>query len=248
MRCSKQRTSTTMQAPTPDEKKNIVKKFLDDQAEKDLVSDVVAQKTPRCESYLQYYEKILGLSSHNYNISIGKAAYPDHAAICSMVDKLQINPALTKSQFKDQFAPTVSEYEKDNAIRALVRVAFMMDCAPRDRFEEGYMVRDFIPRLWHMDQSWADFAELCFPPIIQSQTMLEGVHAVMAQREKLKAWKLKKRYKVKLRPTDDLAEHLVFDPQLRTLKIFRHVSFLRAHLRRSKSENIDLGFFESLKK
>jgi hypothetical protein len=236
-----------MQAPTQIEKEDAVRKFLDDQAADHFLEDVAVHRTPRCETFLQYYDGILGLIPHGYNVRIAPAAYPDHAAVRSMLDQLQTDPSITKRNFKLKFSPVVLDAEKDHATRALIRLAFMIDCAPRDGFAEGHKVGDFVPRSWGEDQTWADFAEHCFPPINQTPKNPKDYQTAMAERSRMKAWKLKTRYKVKLRPTDNLAEHLIFDKDMRTLKVFRHVNFLKAHLRRSEAKKTDLRFPDSLK-
>lgn len=70
----------------------------------------------------------------------------------------------------------------------------------------------------------------------------------MTRKTSLKAWKLTKRYGIKIKGTNNLLEHLVLDPKSMTLKVFHQVSFLRAHLKKSKQEPLNLYFEESLKR
>ncbi|KAK4450977.1 hypothetical protein QBC34DRAFT_378802 [Podospora aff. communis PSN243] len=54
----------------------------------------------------------------------------------------------------------------------------------------------------------------------------------------LKAWKLRKRYRIRISPTDDLAQHLVYNHTTGTLSVFRQVTYLKAQLRHSSDMDI----------
>ncbi|UNI16373.1 hypothetical protein JDV02_002809 [Purpureocillium takamizusanense] len=64
----------------------------------------------------------------------------------------------------------------------------------------------------------------------------------------LKAWKLRKRYKIKLRHTNNLLEHLSYDPLTRVLRVYHQVSFLRTQLEKTRNEPLELSFEDSLKR
>lgn len=172
----------------------------------------------------------------------------DHAEMRSRFDELVSTPTQTKTALKGKFATTSSSKEKDSAIRAMLTVALMMDCGSKEDYPEGYKVRDFVPCSWDDNQSFCAYVQAAFPtPTLSSKTR-DRVHQAISQQRRLKAWKLKSRYKVQLRPTSILAEHLVFDKGGRTLRVFSQVSFLKAHLRRTAQDPIDLSFKDSLKK
>jgi hypothetical protein len=237
-----------MQPPTHPELEEVAKKFLDDKAAQEYHADILAQKHPiRYETYLTYYTTILGLQPNTFNVNIWPAAFLDHVAIRSVLDRLTSDPTRDRRFLHDIFAASIEEAEQNRGIQALVRVAFMIDCASKEEFGPTFKIRDFVPRSWALDQSFVDFAESCFPKLDPRRAMQQDVQDALANRESLKAWKLKKRYNVILRPTDNLAEHLVYDKVLQTLKIFRHVGFLKAHLRRSQKLPIDADFAKSTK-
>lgn len=220
-----------MQSPTQPEKKDIAAQFLSDQA---------AQRPERYETYLTYYNEILRGRSGTFVVSVETQAFSNHRDIASSLVTLISKPSQTKADFDSTFAASVPKTERDHATRTLLRLALMIDCASNQYFTIG----DFVPRSWDEDKSLANFVESCFPLTNHNS----AARLTESERKKLKAWKLKARCRVKLRPTDNLAEHLVFDRERRTLKVFRHVGFLKAHLYRSRNELISLGFEESLKK
>jgi hypothetical protein len=67
------------------------------------------------------------------------------------------------------------------------------------------------------------------------------------EKNALKGWKLKKRAHVKFRPTDNLAEHLLYDPQDNVVRVFHQTALLKAHLRLSIGVPIDCCVAECLK-
>jgi hypothetical protein len=220
-----------MHSPTQTENEDIVKKFL---------SDWAMPYPKRYETYLLYYNEVLRGDSGSFVVPVGTRAYSNHGDVASSLAKLIGKPSQTRADFDNTFAASVPKSERDHATRALLRVALMIDCTPTQYFQIG----DFVPRSWGEHQTLVDFVETCFPSIIQSPT----VCLTESERRKLKAWKLKARCGIRLRPTDNLAEHLVFDRERRTVKVFRHVGFLKAHLYRTREEQISLGFKESLEK
>jgi hypothetical protein len=68
----------------------------------------------------------------------------------------------------------------------------------------------------------------------------------MKGKNALKCWKVKKRAHINFLPTDNLAEHMLYDPQDGVVRIFRQIAFLKAHLRLSAHLPINYGITESL--
>lgn len=229
-----------MNSPGTTETKEILKAFLNDQAARD---------PEQHETFLRYYEQQLyGPGKQKMvMLSIDKAAYGNHAEVLSALGRLIKSPNQTKKEFRNDFPVDVAEDEKDWAVRALLRLALMIDCASKQTAPPGYMLGDFRPRSWTDDQSLAEFAESCFPSPVHSPTMRARIQIALSQRNKLKAWKLRERCGVRFRPTDNLAEHLLFDSRNRTVKVFRQVGYLKAHLSRSLTESVTTDFRSALK-
>jgi hypothetical protein len=228
-----------MDPPTPAEKRDIANRFLSDEA---------AREPEKHQVYFRHYEALFRGSPGDYAVRIGRPVYSSHAEVISFFNKLIENVMQTKADFSSLFPTNVAVGARDHAIQALLKASFMIDCASKQNLPEGRKVGDYVPRTWGEKQSFANFVERCFPSSTQSRKVRQESQAALAQRGRLKAWKLKERYKVRLRPTDNLAEHLVFDPERRILHVFRQVGFLKAHLYRSRDEDIDTGFRKSLEK
>lgn len=228
-----------MQPTTLFEKQSIATQFLSDKA---------ALNVQLYDAFFQHYESIFCKSSkHSFFVGIDKPAFTTHDDVTSAFAKLISNPSQTREEFSRTLPAGVSDESKNDGIRAVVRAALMLDCASKQNLPEGYRVKDFKPRSWQTHQSFADFVESCFPVPTHTPAERMQIQDAQAKRTKLKAWKIKERNNVKFRPTDNLAEHLLFDKEGRIVKVFRHVGFLKAQLQHSEGEPINAGFGTSLK-
>lgn len=228
-----------MEPPTQAEKKVIADRFLSDDA---------AKEPGRYTMFFRYYEMLLKGSSGDYVVNVAKPAYSSHREVVSFFDSLIRDASQSKANFSGLFAADVSIEAREHAVRVLLQASIMIDCASKQYLPEGRKVGDFVPRCWGEQQPFAKFVKRCFPPPVQSRKVRQESQSALAQRRRLKAWKLKERYRVRLRPTDNLAEHLVYDSGRGILHVFRQVGFLKAHLYRSRDEDVDMGFRESLEK
>jgi hypothetical protein len=120
----------------------------------------------------------------------------------------------------------------------------MIDCSDKDRHYEGYEIGGFRPVSWDSSERFTDFVRKVFPIDVHDQ---EKVRTALKEKNALKCWKLRKRAHIKFLPTDNLAEHLLYDPRDNIVRLFRQTVFLKAHLRLSASQPIELGITESLK-
>jgi len=228
-----------MDPPTDAEKKDIANRFLSDKAARNL---------EEYATYFEYYETVSKGPSADTQIFVPERAYLSHVEQVSAFNKLISNVSQTNAEFiRFLAANDVVAKTWEPAIEDLLRVSLMISCDSW-HYSFGHRLGDYVPRRWGYGQTFANFVEGCFPPPHQNEKLREESESALAQRGRLNAWKLKEWYKIKLRPTDDLAKHLIFDPDDRVLQVFRHVGFLKAHLHRSHHEDIRIGFSESLKK
>ena len=225
-----------MNPPSDAEKTEIARRFLSDEA---------ARIPEDCAVYLAYYEKIFKGPSGAHVVNVDPPAYSNHGQVIQFFNDLINDTTQTRAECSGRFAAGVTTKAREDAVRDLLQVSLMIDCAAQQNLPEGHRVGDYVPRSWGWGkQTFAEFVALCFPLPNPSQES----RSALAQRRRLKAWKLKERNKVRLRPTDHLAQHLVFDPERQILHVFRHVGYLKAHLYRSRDESVDIGFPESLEK
>ncbi|WAO92230.1 Hypothetical protein NCS54_00972800 [Fusarium falciforme] len=136
--------------------------------------------------------------------------------------------------------------EKEYAARAVVSAAFMVNCASKDYYSEGFQSSTAMRVKWEPNQGFADFLEKAFTPNLVS-TLAHDSKTAVPYRGSLKAWKLVKRNKIKIRPTNNLIDHLRYDAKDRVLHVFHQTMFLQSQIKRCKTVDFNMDFEESLK-
>ncbi|KAJ1331848.1 hypothetical protein MN608_05311 [Microdochium nivale] len=226
-----------MHPPTSREKNDITKEILG--------NDFPAESF---QSYFRHYFDVLCLPSTGVAVvDIHNPALNAHSDVLKAAKRLRDNPDLTLSAFAEStFAGTdILPQEREHAVHAVVNAAFMVDAT----FSRHYTPFEQHPG--HNSAKWE--AHQTFPEFMQhfAQLQIDQVQASEAQtlrhQKPIKAWKLRKRHRIEIIGTDNILEHLNLDPAAGSLKVFHHVAFLRAHLRRSRESRLDLSPADSLK-
>lgn len=145
----------------------------------------------------------------------------------------------------DPKSSEASPRERDHVARVVVEVTFAINCTLKDYYWLNFIDGGVPQAKWEGDVPFASFVENAFrfqPTRSQTTAQREGLTDTVKHKKALKAWKLTKRYGLKIRGTNNLLEHLALDLKTKTLKVFHQVSFLRAHLAKTKEESLDLSF------
>ena len=227
-----------MRAATTAEKKALVK---------DLFGSIAEERLDSFSAYFRVYDL---LTNPRYaTVQIYPPVINSHDGIRKLVLELRANPQSTRKEFRDRvFTSCLSEHstaaDQEIAINFVIQVMLMIDCADKDRHWEGYEIGGFKPVCWEDSKSFADFVRGVFPLKIQDN---EKVRKALREKNTLKCWKLRKRAHVKFLPTNNLAEHLLYDPADNAIRIFHQTAFIKAHLRLSASMPLDSGISECLK-
>ncbi|RKK32331.1 hypothetical protein BFJ66_g14071 [Fusarium oxysporum f. sp. cepae] len=158
-----------------------------------------------------------------------------------------------KISFKEFLCTTVgseiSEFtltEKRYIARVVTQVSLGINCTNTDYHPDIHVGSS--PE-WQGDTPFLTFIESAFNRGISAlPEQQQALTEVILKKKSLKAWKLYQRYGIEIKATDNLVEHLFLDTRRKTLKVFHQVSFLRAHLEKTRHEPLDLGFEESLKR
>lgn len=188
-------------------------------------------------------------------IELDTPALRSHADVLSCVEIIVQDPEISFNKFVakavDPKSTEASLREKEHIARVAAEVPFAINCTLRDYYSDNFIDGGSHHVRWEKDVSFLYFMENAFKlgsQQIQTHEQQRRRAETMARKTSLKAWKLTKRYGIKIRGTDNLLEHLVLDLKTMTLKVFHQVSFLRAHLAKSKQEPLDLNFEESLRR
>lgn len=214
---------------------------------KEIFGDYAEDNILSFSAYFKVYDRLI--NPQHTIIQIHAHGQTSHYDIWKLSLELRADPQSTRESLRDRVFTTASPDSafiigKENAINAAVQLMLMIDCADRDHHSEGYYIGDFRPVSWQNSERFSDFVSGVFPVHGEDNAR---VHAAMREKNALKGWKLKKRAHVKFLPTDNLAEHLLYDPRDNTLRIFHHTAFLKAHLLLSATMPTDCGITECLK-
>jgi hypothetical protein len=227
-----------MRAATIAEKRSLVK---------DLFGSNVEENLHSFSAYFKVYDSLI--DPRHATIQIYPPVINSHDDIRNLALELRANPQSTRKEFRDRVfpssltEPSITD-DQDKAINFVVQAMLMIDCADKDRHWECYEVDGFRPVCWEDSKSFADFVEGVFPAEVQDR---EKVRTALREKNALKCWKLSKRANTKFLPTNNLAEHLLYDPVDNAIRIFHQTAFIKAHLRLSASMPIDSGIADCLK-
>jgi hypothetical protein len=210
----------------------------------------------RFKAYFNHYCSVVCPgSSGDAVIELDTPALRGHADVLNCIDVIFQDPKVSFNGFITKtigsHSAEASGKEKEHVARVAAEVAFAINCMYRDYYSDKFIHGDSYHAKWEGDTSFLCFIENAFllgSQESQAPKQQQRNNEMMAHKSSLKAWKLSKRYGIKIKGTNNLLEHLLLDSKTMTLKIFHQISFLRAHLVKSKQEPLDLNFEESLKR
>lgn len=169
-----------------------------------------------------------------------------HDAILHIIQYLKANVNGTRDQalVKLQNEQTLCNVEIDHALDVAVQIMIMVDSAIQNWQPSSYTIGGYKTLSWDPTDSFLNFVERTFEKDSASDSNAGRI--ALEDRHVLKAWKLKRRLGIQIRPTDNLADHLSFNKQDNILFLFHHAAFLKAHLK--KDLDWDSNFEHSLKR
>ena len=210
-------------------------------------------KNTRFKAYLNYYCSVVcPISSKDIAIQLDTPALKSHTDVLNCVKVVFHDPNISFNSFVTKIVDTRSSdaslKEKEHVAKIAIEVAFAVNCVFKDYCAELFMNSSSHHVKWQGDDSFLYFIEDAFRSGSRVHEHKHNYVEMMKHKRSLKAWKLIKRYGIKIKNTDNLLEHLHLDRKTMTLQVFHQVAFLRAHLAKTRQDPIDLNFEESLKK
>lgn len=194
------------------------------------------------KTFIKFYNSICSSIPSNVFVTLNRPAFTSHSDVLRYVDYLRCHANSTKNEIELLAFPDIDVLERNYGTRLAVKVGFMIDCASKDYHSEGYRLSDNFPVKWESNQTFVTFLQNTFP------TSPSASHRGASHNRRIKAWKLKKRHGISFIPTNDLVQHLLYDGEARTVKVFHQTAFLKAHLRHGVTQPLNHGFDESLKR
>ncbi|PTB63470.1 hypothetical protein BBK36DRAFT_1126198 [Trichoderma citrinoviride] len=195
-------------------------------------------------AFRQFYHEITrlayaptGATSGDITISINPSGTSSHAAVLRSVSKLksQCSENFTLGEFQQDAFADYHPRDKDRTTRVAVQLAFMIDPSSKDDFPMAYGIESehVFPVKWLPSQTFVEFFQSAFPA-----DPMEFWHSSI-RKHTLRAWKLNRRLGIQIRPTNDLAEHLVYNPTTKTLAVFHQVEWLKCQVRRTLERSLE---------
>ena len=173
--------------------------------------------------YFRVYDSLIARNNiHVLRIEEPEPGIPHpitHDDILEVAGILRGHPTLTLletcSQLSVKLGHGYARRQLETSVFISVQAMLMLDCAG-------------LPESWHSSERFVDFVPRCFP---RESAIDAPVLRAIENRKAMKAWKLRARYRISFRGTDDLARHLLLDrehPEGPSLYIFHHAAFLKA--------------------
>jgi hypothetical protein len=230
--------------PNELKRKEIAKQLLGDES-------VTTSINTAFKAYFDHYNSVICPYSHGDTaLHFDTPALRSHLEVLKYVKSLCANSALSRDEFLAALLPTgnILSREREHVARAIVKVAFMVDCASKDFYSEGLRSEGLSRVKWEENQRFLDFMKQAFASdVAQTTAQQENNIEALQEKKALKAWKLVRRYGIKIRATNNLLEHLLYDPKENVLKVFHQTAFLRASLKRIKDEPLNLDFEQAIR-
>jgi len=223
-----------LQLPTHDEKCGLLS----------VLCHLREPKPEEFSAFLNFYEsRICSEEELDIALTITPSAIDSHQLIweASASTRLKISSAKTKREIETELYPNADEAERHRYMRIIVQLTFLLDCASCDNFSSSFkrLNNEAFPTKWVDGKTFPEFFNLAFPSDIPLQVSEVG--------KSLKAWKLQSRYQIKIVPTNDLVQHLVYNKKARTLSVFHQIAYLKAHIKHSSTLALSAPIEESLK-
>ncbi|KAI0023787.1 hypothetical protein F4780DRAFT_727820 [Xylariomycetidae sp. FL0641] len=215
-----------------------------------------SQATPdELDAFFKHYCTVVCPScSGDAVMNVDTPALKSHNDVLNAVRVITQNPEISFDDFVDRIVDSksigASSREKQHVARLAMMVPFAIYCTPRNTYLDNVTHQRAHHMIWEDDTPFLAFMETVFQCGSASMRTPELQQRIVDMRphlSSLKAWKLGKRYGIKVKGTDNLLDHLHLDRQTSTLKVYRHVSLIRMQLAKTKHEPLELSMEESLK-
>jgi hypothetical protein len=213
------------------------------------ILSILCHVTPPVESqfpsFREFYDAVVcSRRTTDATVTINAPILSSHRDVLRAVSMLRESCAITREQFQQAAFPGCKQEDADVATRAVVRLAFMFDPASKSEFSSGYKVQneESFPVMWQPKETLTAFVQSAFP------TSPRSIWPASTAARSLKAWKLKQRHGLRILPTNDLVQHLLYNPRSRTLSVFHHVEYLKAQIRYTADQNLNEKIEMSLKR
>ncbi|KAE9974078.1 hypothetical protein EG327_008896 [Venturia inaequalis] len=186
----------------------------------------VWSKRSELDPFLQFYEN----KTWYMRVASNRSAFRSHRDFIAIIKFLKERIDTPRSVLAEEHWLHYSTESRplredhDHAFEVAIGIMTMVDCS--HKFRSGAQCElGLTTTIWRDDDSARHFMESLLPTRNPSRLFVQELTA-----ERLR------KAGIKIRGTNDLANHLVLDRESRVLLIFHHTSFLKWHLRASRRD------------
>ncbi|KAF4340255.1 hypothetical protein FBEOM_5830 [Fusarium beomiforme] len=238
-----------MQQPTAVERAQIIQTVFDE-------NQAAHANTPKFDAYFRLYCSVVCPSSiGNAVLELNTPVLRNHSDVLKCLRILVHNPNISFNDFistvTESGSTEVTLTEKKYIVRVTTHVLLGINCTIQDYGSNANAGSEFQQANWRNDTTFHAFIETVLGlagSAVETPEPEQKSRDIVLHKKALKAWKLHQRYGIEIKATDNLLEHLLLDTRTMTLKVFHQVSFLRAHLEKTRHEPLNLGLEECLKR
>ena len=223
-----------MDVPTAAERTLIVREILHADA---------TERARNYSAYIGFYTSTFcPFAATRTAVQVDNTALRSHTQVLDALKTLCSDPKATRHHLEETLFPlNILDRDREDAIRSLVLVCLMLDCSLKDKYSRDFQIGGYLPPKWEKDESFDHFVDRALPKGLTKD------HEIRMHRNSLKAWKLEKRLGIKFKSTNNITEHLLYDPAARVVRVFHQTAYLKAHLARSLETPIELDVNSSLR-
>ncbi|KAM5345063.1 hypothetical protein ACJ41O_010925 [Fusarium nematophilum] len=204
---------------------------------RDQIAQELLGKTGQFTAYFKLYDRLMMIGTDGHVVQIERPGqqghHPlNHDDILTAARMLKSNNSLTlddaRQRLQSQLHVKRSRREIGFAISVAVQAMLMIDSDIEDYRGPDFRIGNHQHASWRAGETFSDFVARSFPKIPREHQ--HRVALALDDKKLMKAWKLKERLGISFKGTDNLADHLLFDPGNNILYLFHHAAYLRAHL------------------
>lgn len=190
---------------------------------KNQIAGSVLGKHGDFPAYFGVYDRLFSIATGSHIVEIDNPSHLfrqliTHGSILSIIRSLKTDNKLTLNATKeiikqDCLPHHYSPRQLEDAVRIAVQALLMVNSNTTDSERPNYTIGGSEQPSWLADKSTLNFGIKCFP---QAPAERKGrMEEVLREKKALKAWKLRDRLGIEFRPTDNLENQLLFDPEYR---------------------------------
>lgn len=215
-------------------------------------SSCPSQRSKRLARFFEYYRDIV--ASYETESRHGeKGALSSHDDLFRIIKELRDDPVVTREELSHRLfgatsTSSILKSDQEHAINLAVKTMVMVNCSSQS-LSPDFLEHGIFQVPWRSDVAFSQFIVDIFPMTDHPGFSHDDdtIAFSVDMRTSLTARKLMKRAGLKLKPTEDLRNHLKLDRKAGVVELFHYTAFLKEHLRLTKDQPSNMSVADQLK-